>query len=394
MARKTWLTIFVIYATGVLASAQVGKLSALMPLMQRDLALDLTAAALLVSLIEAGGASLGLVAGTAVRRFGFKRALMAGVGLLAVAGLCAAQASDAWEFFIWRSLESAGYLAVVVAAPTLMAVAAGPADRRTALALWTTFFPVGFALGSMAAGAAADWLSWRAALAGSGMLAVLMLLAASGLPACPDSHRGKDAGHGRLPAGAWYLSLGFGCYTSFEVGMLAMLPAYFTGQAGVPASTAGLVTGLASLATIAGAVCAVPAIRSGRGSTTLTAAGIALPAAMLFAVFAPAGDWRLAAAVAILANAVSGIVPALTFARLPDVAGSAGNMAVANGLIAQCGAAGSLIGPPLLAACAVHWGWPSAAAAGAAASLICAGFLAAAGRRPVPARGIGRRPAS
>ena len=58
-----WPTIILLWFIGVLAAAQLGKMAALMPAIRADLGLSLSSAGLMVSLIEAGGASLGAIAG-------------------------------------------------------------------------------------------------------------------------------------------------------------------------------------------------------------------------------------------------------------------------------------------------------------------------------------------
>jgi len=123
-----------------------------------------------------------------------------------------------------------------------------------------------------------------------------------------------------------------------------------------------------------------------------TAFGIAVPALLLFAVFTPSqGSWLWPAAAATLLNAISGAVPAVVFARLPDAVGPDGDMATANGLLAQGGASGSLLGPPLLAAAASHFGWPAAAGAGLAASALCLALLALAQRGHSGVAAVSRR---
>jgi hypothetical protein len=73
--------------------------------------------------------------------------------------------------------------------------------------------------------------------------------------------------------------------------------------------------------------------------------------------------------IAVLLNAVSGLYPSLAFAQLPVVAGGARRMVRANGLFAQFGASGSLLGPPVTAWCVQQGGWPAAAWFGIAVSL-------------------------
>ena len=393
-SRGSWLAILVIYAAGVAAAAQLGKLSALLPPMQHDLGLDLTVAALLVSLLEIGGATLGLFAGVVISRVGARRALLAGLLLLAAAAAGMAASSAVAGMFLWRIVEAVAYLAVAVAAPTLTIATASPAQRSTALALWSTFFPVGFATGSILAGLGVEVAPWRWVLLGSAALTALLLLPSWRLPTPPEAapRRAGGARPTRAPLGAWLMAIGFACYTTFEVGLLAVMPAYFTGQRGVSASTAGLITGAAAFASVLGGLAAAWWMRRDRPLGGFTAFGVAVPALLLFAVFTPSqGSWLWPAVVATLLNAISGAVPAVVFARLPDAVGPGGDMATANGLLAQGGASGSLLGPPLLAAAASHFGWPAAAGAGLAASALCLLLLALAQRGHDGVAAVSRR---
>ncbi|MBW8723850.1 MAG: MFS transporter [Inquilinus limosus] len=393
-SRGSWVAILVIYAAGVAAAAQLGKLSALLPPMQHDLGLDLTVAALLVSLLEIGGATLGLFAGVVISRVGARRALLAGLLLLAIAAAGMAATSAVAGMFLWRIVEAVAYLAVAVAAPTLTIATASPAQRSTALALWSTFFPVGFATGSILAGLGVEVAPWRWVLLGSAALTALLLLPSWRLPTSPEAapRRAGGARPTRAPLGAWLMAVGFACYTTFEVGLLAVMPAYFTGQRGVSASTAGLITGVAAFASVLGGLAAAWWMRRDRPLGGFTAFGVAVPALLLFAVFTPSeGPWLWPAAVATVLNAISGAVPAVVFARLPDAVGPGGDMATANGLLAQGGASGSLLGPPLLAAAASHLGWPAAAGAGLVASALCLLLLALAQRGHAGIAAVSRR---
>src|SRR5262249_4294784 len=60
-----------------------------------------------------------------------------------------------------------------------------------------------------------------------------------------------------------------------------------------------------------------------------------------------------------LSFAVGGLVPAAVFASVPLVAPRA--IGLVNGLVAQTGSLGSLVGPPLLALWVEQLGWRSAA---------------------------------
>jgi MFS family permease len=118
--HREWGRIAWLYALGVLAAAQLGKMSALVPLISIELAMGLTVAGVLISLLEIGGATLGFAAGLFVDRIGVRRVLLTGIGFFALAGLGESLAPSVAALVGLRLLEGAAYLCVVVAAPLLI----------------------------------------------------------------------------------------------------------------------------------------------------------------------------------------------------------------------------------------------------------------------------------
>ena len=378
-----WPTILLLWLAGVLAAAQLGKMAALMPAIRADLGLSLTSAGLMVSLIEAGGASLGAIAGLLAARFSGRAVLAVGSILVATAGLAGAAAPDAMLLYAARLIESIGYLMVVIAAPSLIAMAAGRASGA-ALALWSTFVPVGIAAGTILSGTAASLIDWRLILV---FWALAVLVTLPGTFRLPTMAEHRQTGFAVPPATIWALALGFGFYTTLEVGVLGMLPAYLSEAWSFSIATAGVVTGVTSAATIAGSFAAARLLGAGEGARrplTLVAIGLALPAVLFFIGFPGGGlashlPGLTVAGAVIAANAVSGLVAAIAFARLPALlrrSGAALSLVTAsNGVFAQFGAAGSLIGPPLVGHVASLWGWPTVAPVVAGLSVLSfAGF--------------------
>jgi CP family cyanate transporter-like MFS transporter len=383
MNMAEWIRIFWFYVIGVLAAAQLGKMSALVPLIDLELGLGLTMAAVLISLLEVAGAFLGLVAGTLAAHIGRRTTLLWGIGLLAAAGTGQGFAASVPTLLGWRLLESLGYLAVVIAAPLLIFQTARPHQQGVALALWSSFVPVGLALGAVSSGMVAQLFSWRAAVLSAAALAAAAWLVTLALRDPGPSERVRPVRSSPAPR-AWALAAAFGCYAMFEVGMLALLPSFLVEQAGTSPGLAGLITGIASFVTLLGSVAAAWHSRRPNPARLLLAVSILLPAAMLFLVFREQPALALASAAAVLLNGISGIFPGLAFAMLPRVAGSDAGMSSANGLLTQFGASGSLLGPPVSAACVTLWGWPGAAIAGALASLLCWALMLVAERPVLP----------
>ncbi|MEO7938449.1 MAG: MFS transporter, partial [Burkholderiaceae bacterium] len=224
---RGWGRIGWLYALGVLAAAQLGKMSALVPLITVEFAIGLTVAGVLISLLEIGGATLGFVAGLFVDRLGVRRVLLTGLGVFAVAGLGESVAASVPALIGLRLLEAFAYLCVVVAAPLLIFRSAPAGQAAVALALWSSFVPVGFALGATTSGWIADAASWRAATVVWAAMAALMLLLTlrMAIPRAASADGGTTRRGLSFPRRSiWALTMAFGCYASFAVGLIALLP--------------------------------------------------------------------------------------------------------------------------------------------------------------------------
>ena len=371
--RSPWPLVGLLYLTGLLAAAQLGKMSALAPLVAGALGLNLTTVAIAISLIELGGATLGAVAGLFAHRLGLRRTLRWGVGLLALAGHGGATAHGAVGLLGWRLLEAAGYLGVIVSAPVLIAHHAGAAGARVqglALTLWSTFVPVGLALGAWASAAAASAWDWRVAMAAGGAVGVALwaMLWRADLPEHADAPTAAPAA--RLTPALWCLALGFGAFALFQIGILGLLPTLLVREVGLSAQMAGQWTAVASVAAIAGSVTTAWLLRHGIGLRWPAMVSIGLPPLLLFGVFTPTPTATAAIGLTVLLSMLGGVFASLAFALLPRLATAPGQMVRANGLLAQCGASGSLLGPPAMAACVQAGGWTAAAVLGLLVSAV------------------------
>jgi len=374
--RELW-----IYAVGLFAGAQLGKMPPLMPLVALDLGLTLVVAAIVISLIEGAGALFGAGAAAIGARIHYRRTLVGGVVLLSLGGFGEAVAQNGTMLIAFRALESLGYLGVVVAAPVLMTREATRLAPGPALILWSTFLPVGLAVGAIASGALADLAGWRITLALWAVLGLALLTLSPRAPPVAADTAPPALKPSRV---ALLAALGFGCYALFQVGMYALLPQHLIAEKGASIRLAGLIAGLGGLATVGGVV--VPSILARRLGphppvpVLVWAVALFVPPLLLLPVFADGTPLALAATLFIALNVVSGAVAALVFASLPRFAGH-GDMGAASGALAQAGATGSLCGPPVFALFVEASGWLAAAAFGLAISAAGFALLAAAERQ-------------
>jgi MFS transporter, CP family, cyanate transporter len=359
---RSWTPILLLWLLGILAAAQFAKMSIIAPVLQGQLHLSLAQVGWLISLLEVGGGVFGFVAGLALGRLGIRRFLLAGLAILAATSLMEAATTSVVTLFAARAFEGVGYVLVVIAAPTAIAGIASDSQRPRALALWSTFVPVGIAAGAAVTGAVLSWVGVRAIMALWALPVVLGAAAIALLPIEASAHHRL-----RLPRpSAWFATLGFGLYTVFISALTMLLPSFLIERSGAGLSGAALVAALASLAALPGTGAAMWAMRGGtmtaRRSAILSAIALLATVPLILALYRA---WAMGlaerGALAVLAVMVSGLVPPIVFARLPEQAGADTphdpRIATANGLITQFGAGGALVGPPLGGLIVARWGW-------------------------------------
>jgi MFS family permease len=301
-------------------------------------------------------------------------------------GVAGAGAPGAGWMLAARVVEGVGFLLVVVAAPTLLVEMAARADQPAVLALWGTAIPVGLAVSAAAGGALAP-LGWRLWLATPNAFAVpaavaSALVVASDRPAppargsrgTPDSlaaaadsppspaggSRGASAAAPRLrladlraPA---LLAGGFCAAVVIGAAVLGMLPAFLEEQRRAGIAAGGTATALVALCSVLGSLVAGWLLGRGVGLRPLAAAGLLMPLAS-WPMVGAGGSFAGSVLAAAGLMAANGVVVAGVFAAVPRVAAAPDHLAVVNGLVAQLGSAGAVLGPPLFAWAAAAAGW-------------------------------------
>lgn len=199
-----WAAILTAYLIGVVGAVQVGRIAPAATSLRSEFDLGLAELGWSVSLVTLASAILGLLAGYWVNTTGPRLALLVGCALLTVSVFVSSLSTSSLMLLSIRAIEGFGYLAIVVAAPTLIAAEAKERDMPRALALWGTFFTLGLSLGAIAGGWVSDIFGWQLWFVSNGVLLVLTLaLAYMMLPAGattePDMPQATREGR-RLPA--------------------------------------------------------------------------------------------------------------------------------------------------------------------------------------------------
>lgn len=346
--------VLILWGAGLGSAAQFGKISILFDRIASHYAgaSDVTIG-LIVSVVGFVGLIFGTTAGLLVQRLGYRRVLVWALGAGAALSALQSVFPPLPILLALRVVEGFSHLAIVVAAPVMIAQTAGLRYQGLAMTLWSSFFGLSFALtAAIGRPLAIAYGDGALFLAHAAYMAVFAALIARLLP--PDSPattpfprlRALAAQHAhiyrspRLSAPA----MGFFCYTLTYVALLTLLPPMIGGVHQTLIATAmPLISIAVSLTLGVWLLSHLPAVR-------LVQAGFAIATLATLWLWAVWGQgWPVVAAALTLASML-GIVQGASFAAIAQLNPTADGRARAAGAIAQLGNLGTTTGTPLLAA--------------------------------------------
>ncbi|WP_019065106.1 MFS transporter [Streptomyces prunicolor] len=354
-------TIALVYAAGVSAGMALGRFIPLSSAVRGDFGLSLAEFGWLVSGITVVGAALALPAGLWIARGDLGRVLGAGLAVMLLGGILEIVSPSVLLLYTARMLEGCGYLLVVITGPLVLAARCAPSTERGALALWSTFIPVGMALAS-AAGTLNGVLGWRLTAvltvvpAVAPLIGALTRLASTGTGTGTNGANRRPAESGGLRPVLW-LSVSFSLIALLGVTAIALLPD-LADHRGVPAAVGSATTAAVSLASVPGGLAAGVLMHRGFTPRRLAVAALAMPCAAV--VIYQVSPWAAIAAGAAALMAANGLVLAALYASMPTLAHSPYALRRGYGLLNQAGCLGSLFGPPVFAFAVTHIGWAAA----------------------------------
>ena len=366
------LTVLALWAAGLGAAAQFGKISVLYQTLQTTYAAHAgVGIGLMVSIVGIVGLIFGTTAGLLVAKIGPRRAILSALTLGAAVSLIQSSFPTYSLMMLTRVLEGVSHLTIVVVGPTAIAGVTSQRHQGLAMTLWSSFFGVTYA-------ALAYFAPSLVANYGPGAMfqlhGIWMLLCFAALLALlpPDPAHRPRAGQGNLLAqhvaiyASPYLAapaMGFVCYTITYVAVLTLLPAAVTpGWGDFIGVAMPLVSIAVSLTLGVWLLSKLPAFR-------LVQAGFTVAILASLGLWLTWGQGASEVAFALLMAAALGVVQGASFASLAQINPSAEDRARGAGAIAQLGNLGTTTGTPLLALIMVQAG-----AAGLALFLI--GFSA------------------
>jgi predicted MFS family arabinose efflux permease len=179
MTSNRWLMLGALFLARTSLGFQFQTVATVAPLLVTDLGINFTEVGTLIGFFSALGFATALPAGLAGKRFGEKRAVLFGLGLMALGGFVMAGADGFWVAGVGRLMVGVGGVVITVTMVKLVGDLFEGREVVTAMAILMNSWPVGIALGLWTQGLIAEAWGWNAVflVAGFGSLAGLLLVA-------------------------------------------------------------------------------------------------------------------------------------------------------------------------------------------------------------------------
>ncbi len=346
--QQSMLPVVVIWLAGVGAAGQFAKVSVTFDQVGQVYPEAGARLGFALSILGLAGIFLGVVAGVLASKIGMRRTLLGGLGLSAVVSFVQAMGLSFDLFLLSRVVEGLAHLAIVVAAPTLIAKVSPTEKRAFSLTLWGTFFGVAFALFAWLGRPLVDVYGLSAMyLAHGGWMALSVLgVATIGLPE-EKAQTAQRLHLGGVFKQHWEVyrspfmnaaAVGWLFYTFCFVSLLTLLPPYIA-----PEWRTFTVGAIPLTSMISSMTFGVWLLRYWSTVRVIQAGFLASAVASFVLIFVPGSPVMCMA----LAGAL-GLIQGASFALVPELNDTAADRANANGVFAQAGNLGNTIGTPIL----------------------------------------------
>lgn len=350
MKAGSWPSIGLIYLYGVLAAASLTKVIPLQQDFTDHIGMTLAQYTLLLSLLSIPAALTATFVGGLIDRIGARTALIAAAAAGALANFMYLFVQAPTAFHGVRLFEGLIMVGVYSGAPGLIMATTSNERRGRAMAIWSTYTPVGVSLGLLLSSYFAGTEHWRGGYLVHGLMFVVLALAGLLLPKPAARPAGAVAQRpGLLSAmtepGPLRVALVFGTLVLVGFGVNTVFPAWYARQQGISLGEAsGVLAGL-NLTMIVGGVATASLLARGVRHAVLFRVLVALGLVAAFVMFQPAMPRtpRLTGLVAWLV--ISGASIAVVTAMLPRVVANPLQGAAAAGLLSQVAALTTFLTP-------------------------------------------------
>lgn len=372
MAKISSRDIWIILA-GYLAAIHVGKLSAVIPILQQDLGLSFTQAGFSLSLVQGAGMLFALSIGALSEKLGLKRCLTFALLILGLSSIAGLWIENSWSLFVFRFLEGMGFLTISICAPAILKRISTPDNLNFKMGLWSSYMGVGVSLAILSIPQLLQWLSWQQIWVILGILCFLIAGMVHLFLDSADSVRHTAPTPQQRTESSFLeivkitlthppvvcLALIFACYTSQWITLTGFLPSLYV-QNGRDLQSAGLLVSLVVLANLGGTFGAGTLLQRGfRPKQLLQIGFVSMIICSAIVFVAPAWlAFELQYLSALLFSLIGGLIPTTVFAITMKYAPQSNAAAASMGLVLQVSACAQFLVPPATAALITatqHW---------------------------------------
>lgn len=384
--RTHWGAIAVAVGAGIVAAVHIGMVPPAIPALRAALGVDLITAGWVVSTFSGMTVAIGILAGVAADRIGYRRLMLGGLAILVVGALTGAIAQNGPELLLSRLAEGLGFIAILVSAPSIIAETTTAEDRRFALGTWGTYMPTGIALGLILAPPILAYSSWRAVWIAAGVLSALWLLVVlrclqSRFVPHPEQHENasgpwwEDVRLTLSQPGVWLLAAFFAFYAAQWMALMVWLPTFLVDERHLAVATAALMTVAVVAINAPGNLLGAWLLARNVPRWALLGAASLFTVACAFVIFTGILPDAVRYGVCLAFSFFTGVCPAAVLSGAAVFRPGPRQTGATNGFLIQGSNAGQFFGPPALAALvSLGGGWGAGAwvflATGSAGTLL------------------------
>ncbi|HKC08324.1 MAG TPA: MFS transporter [Methylomirabilota bacterium] len=247
---QRWAMLLVVFFTRTALGFQFQSIAALTPFLVTAFDFSWAQVGLLMGLFMLPGVVFALPGGLLGQRFGSRRVVLAGLGLMIVGGMLVSYAGGFPGAALGRTLCGIGGVLVNILLARMVADWFRGRELQTALGLMLAAWPFGMALALMMLGPLALMTSWRVAEYTTVVAAALALAVMALVYQDPPGAGGGEAARLELnvPRRVWVLAISAGvawALLNASIIVVASFAPSFLMSRGASVSEAGLITGAA-----------------------------------------------------------------------------------------------------------------------------------------------------
>ena len=357
--RDLWIIL-----AGYLAAIHIGKLSVVLPILQKELHLTLTQAGLSISIVQGAGMLFALAIGAFSEKLGLKRCLIGGLTILGTSSIAGVWIDNIAMLYFFRFTEGIGFLTISLCAPAILKRISQPETISFKMGLWSSYMGLGVSIAVFTIPFILEFLRWQQIWGILGLLCFVSALliqlflnldtTSSTAPTSVSSTQsslsqiiGTTLTHPPIIC----LALVFACYASQWTSVTSFLPSLYV-ENGLSLKMTGLLVSLVVVANLGGTFGAGMLLQKGWTTQMLLTIGFVGMFVTSILTFTT-NSWlpfEIQFLNAVLFSMIGGVIPTTIFSMTLHYAPFASAAAASMGLVIQCSALVQFFVPPLSAA--------------------------------------------